>query len=173
MKPDRKIIIDGPFGTGMATEVCNQLLTLSAKSNEDILLIVKSFGGACTAAFAIIDTIRLVEARCNVVTLGVGYCQSAGALIVAGGTKGKRFALPSVRFMFHGPNGVAVTTIKGLDTMRYFKEEQENMYSEITGRPPLYFDEIMDRDFHCTPKEAIGHGLLDGVIGSIYETEVE
>lgn len=168
MKSNRRIVIDGPFERGMAASVCDQLQRLARESDEDILITINSYGGDCCAAFAILDTIRAVEHRCAVHTLAIGKVMSAGALITASGTKGKRMSLPSTRFMFHGPNGRAVLTHDGLNTMRFFKEEQESIYAEITGRSPLYFDELMNRDFYCTPEEAIEHGLLDGIVGSIY-----
>lgn len=171
MDKDRIIYVDGPFERGMARAVCNGMETMAKQSQDDILLVVNSFGGDCCAAFSIYDTIQMLQGHCDVAGLAVSKVMSAGALTVSSCTKGKRYSLPSTRFMYHGPNGAAVLSQEGLETMRYFKEEQERIYAELSGRSRAYFDELMNRDFYATPQEAISHGLLDGIVGSIYEID--
>lgn len=166
---ERMIIIHGDFTVSLASEVINKIEVLSDKSPEDITLVIDSYGGSCDGCFGILDAMD--RSRCDIITIAVGKSMSAGGLILASGTKGKRLALPNATVMYHEPNGMAFLSIKGLECMRFFKDLQEELYSEITGRSVNYIEELLNKDLFLTADVAREHGFIDGVVGSIYSVQ--
>lgn len=164
---ERIIFLGGPINDQVANVVIAQLLFLEhADPKKDILLYINSPGGSVTAGLAILDTMNHVKP--DVQTVCVGLAASMGAILLAAGQKGKRFALPNSEVMIHQPMGgiegqasdIAITAKNILRT-------RDNLYrilSEATGKPAKTIEADADRDNWMTAVEAKKYGLVDEVI---------
>jgi ATP-dependent Clp protease protease subunit len=146
-----------------------QLLTLeSMDSDRDIILYINSPGGSFTALTAIYDTMQFV--RPDVMTICLGQAASAAAIILAGGAKGKRYALEHSRILIHQPSSegggqASDIEIQAREIMR-MRELLENMLSKHTIRTPQEIAQDIERDKILTAAEAVEYGLIDQVLAS-------
>lgn len=164
---DRIVFIGTAIDDNVSNIVIAQMLFLQMEDpDKDISIYINTPGGAVTAGLAIYDTIQFVKP--NVATYCVGQATSMGALLLAAGTKGKRFALPHARIMIHQPwggvQGVAADiSIQAKEILR-LRDKINEILSAHTGQS---FDKIAkdtDRDFYMSPQEAKEYGLIDEVI---------
>jgi ATP-dependent Clp protease protease subunit len=164
---DRIIFIGGPIDDHVADLVMAQLLFLDAEDpKKDISIYINSPGGVVTAGMAIYDTIQYIKS--NVSTICIGQAASAAAVLLAAGTKGKRFALPNARVMIHqvmgGAEGQATDVeIQTREIVRIKKAINEIM-AKHTGQTITKIEKDTDRDFYMTAQEAKKYGIIDQVI---------
>lgn len=159
------------FGTQLDDTVANliiaQMLHLEAEDpGKDIRLYINSPGGDMTALFAIYDTMQLL--RCDVATFCIGQAASAAAVILAGGTKGKRFALPNSRVLIHQPHGGAQGQTKDMELavkeMVLMRERMTLALAEDTGQTVEQIAIDIDRDFILRGEDAVAYGLVDEIL---------
>ena len=164
---DRIIFLGEEINDTVASVVVAQLLFLEAEDpDKDIHLYINSPGGSVTAGFAIYDTMQFI--KCDVETICIGMAASFGAFLLAGGTKGKRMALPNAEIMIHQPLGGA----KGQETeiqiaaahMAKTKALLNKILSENTGQPIETIQQDTERDNWKSAEEAMQYGLIDSVI---------
>lgn len=166
---DRIIFIGTPIDDSEANLVIAQLLFLEAEDpDKDIHLYVNSPGGSVTASLAIYDTMQYVKP--DIETICMGQAASGAALLLAAGTKGKRYALPHARIMIHQPYGgvqgqAADIQIQAREILR-MREELNRIFAKHTGQPLERIEKDSDRDFFMSPIEAKEYGLIDEVIYS-------
>lgn len=163
---DRVIFLKDEFTRDMANTIVAQLLFLESADNEsDIYMYVHSPGGYVTAAFAILDTMNYIKP--DVVTVGMGQCASAGSFILAGGTKGKRYALPNTEVMIHelaaGTNGKFNNMINDLKHFERVYNRMAEYYQKFTGQKLDKIKKDMQIDNYMTAEEAKEYGLIDEV----------
>ena len=165
---DRIIMLSDQVSDASASLIVAQLLFLEATApDKDIQFYINSPGGSVTAAFAIFDTMRYL--KCDVSTICVGFAASAASLLLAAGTKGKRFALPNSEIMIHQPS---VSGIEGQATdivihsrwMLKTKQKLQEIYAELTGQPVEKIAADMERDFFMTAEDAKAYGLVDDLL---------
>ncbi len=166
---DRIIFLGEEVTDTSANLVVAQMLFLESEDpNKDIHLYINSPGGSVTAGMAIYDTMRYV--KCDVSTICMGMAASMGAFLLAGGQKGKRFALPNADIMIHQPSGQAqgqasdikITADKILQTRQHLNE----ILAENTGQPLDVIEADTERDNWMTADEAKAYGLIDEVVVS-------
>ena len=164
---DRIIFLGEEVNDVSANLVVAQMLHLEAEDpGKDIQLYINSPGGSVTAGWAIYDTMQYI--KCDVSTICMGMAASMGAFLLAGGTKGKRMALPNAEIMIHQPLGGArgqATEIKIvadmiLKTRRRLNEE----LAKNTGQPIEVIEVDTERDNYMSAQEALEYGLIDSVI---------
>jgi len=164
---DRIIFIGTPIDDMVANLVIAQMLFLQMEDvNKDINVYVNSPGGSVTSGLAIYDTMQFV--KCDVGTYCVGQATSMGALLLAAGTKGKRFALPNSRIMIHQPwggiQGVAEDiSIHAKEILR-MREKINEILALHTGKPLEKIQKDTDRDYFMSAQEAKDYGIIDEVI---------
>ncbi len=169
---DRIIFIGGPEGavtTDSANMIIAQLLYLDAEDNEkDINLYINSPGGLVTAGLAVYDTMQFIKAP--ITTICIGMAMSFGALLLAAGTKGKRFALPYARVMVHQPLVWGGISGQATDIEIESKELQDNkdklieILSKHTGQSKEKVRADCERNFYLSAAEAKTYGIIDDVI---------
>jgi ATP-dependent Clp protease protease subunit len=166
---ERIIFLGQPIDDTVANDVMAQLLTLeSMDSDRDIILYINSPGGSFTALTAIYDTMQFV--RPDVMTICLGQAASAAAIILAGGAKGKRYALEHSRILIHQPSSegggqASDIEIQAREIMR-MRELLESMLSKHTIRTPEQVAQDIERDKILTAAEAVEYGLIDQVLAS-------
>ncbi len=167
MLKERVIFLVGPVEDHMANLVVAQLLFLESENpDKDIHLYINSPGGAVNAGLAIYDTMQFIKP--DVSTVCIGQAASMGAVILAGGAKGKRFALPHARMMVHQPLGgfqgqATDIEIHAKEILRV-RERLNTLLSRHTGRALDQIRDDTDRDFFMDGEEAKTFGLIDKVI---------
>ena len=165
---DRIILLGTVIDDNVANLIVAQLLFLQAEDpKKDIDLYINSPGGSCTAGLAIYDTIQSLS--CDVKTYCIGQCASMGAVLLAAGTAGKRFALPHSRIMIHQPWGGAQGTasdinIQAQEILRT-KATLNGILAAHTGQKLSKIEKDTDRDFFMSAEEAVKYGLVDQVVG--------
>ena len=164
---DRIIFLGEEVTDTSASIVVAQLLFLEAEDPEkDIHLYINSPGGSVTAGMAIYDTMQYI--KCDVSTICLGMAASMGAFLLAGGTKGKRFALPNSTIMIHQPSGGAqgqATEIQIVaDHIAKTKRTLNEILAANTGQPLEVVEKDTDRDNYMSAEEAKAYGLIDGVV---------
>lgn len=163
---DRIIFAVGPVDDHMANLIVAQMLFLESENPEkDVHLYINSPGGSVTAGLAIYDTMQFI--RCDVLTMCVGHAASMGALLLAAGAPGKRFALPNARIMIHQPSGgsqgvASDIEIQAREILRMRTQLNEILASH-TGQSIEQIAKDTDRDRWMTPDEAASYGLIDTV----------
>jgi len=166
---ERIIFLGQPIDDTVANDVMAQLLTLeSMDSDRDIILYINSPGGSFTALTAIYDTMQFV--RPDVMTICLGQAASAAAIILAGGAKGKRYALEHSRILIHQPSSegggqASDIEIQAREILR-MRELLESMLSKHTIRTPAEIAGDIERDKILTAAEAVEYGLIDQVLAS-------
>ena len=170
---ERVIFIVGPVEDYMANLVVVQLLFLESENPEkDVALYINSPGGIVSAGLAIYDTMQFI--RPDVSTICVGQAASMGAVLLAGGTKGKRFCLPHSRVMIHQPLGgfqgqatdIEIHAKEILDS----RDRLNRILSTHTGQAIDKIRQDTDRDNFMTGEQAVAYGLIDGVLAQRAET---
>ncbi|EGT4599848.1 ATP-dependent Clp endopeptidase proteolytic subunit ClpP [Clostridioides difficile] len=164
---DRIIFIGEEINDAIASLVVAQLLFLESEDpDSDIIIYINSPGGSATAGFAIYDTMNYV--RCDVSTICIGMAASMSAFLLAGGTHGKRCALPNSEIMIHQPMGGAkgqATDVKiAVDNILKIKERLDRILSENTGKSIEDIRRDTDRDNFMTAIEAKEYGLIDYIM---------
>ena len=150
-----------------ASLVVAQLLFLESEDpSKDINLYINSPGGSVTAGMAIYDTMNYI--KCDVSTVCMGMAASMGAFLLAGGTKGKRFALPNAEVMIHQPSGGArgqATEIRIVAEQILRKKKRLNeIWAANTGQPIEVIEQDTERDNYMTAEEAVKYGLVDAIL---------
>ena len=166
---ERIIFLVGPISDLNANLVIAQMLYLASKdSKRDIKLYINSPGGSVTAGLAIYDTMQYL--KCPVSTICIGLTASMAAVILAAGTKGKRFSLPNAEILLHqvagGAQGQAIDIEITARQIIKMKEKLNKILSSHTGQALTKVEKDTDRDFYLTAEEAKKYGLIDEVIGS-------
>ena len=164
---DRIIFLGDEVNDVIAGLIVSQLLFLEAEDpGKDIQLYINSPGGSVTAGMAIYDTMQYI--KCDVSTICLGMAASMGAFLLAGGAKGKRFALPHSTIMIHQPSGGAqgqATEIQIVaDHIAQTKRTLNELLAANTGQPIEVVERDTDRDNYMTAEEAKAYGLIDGVV---------
>ena len=167
---DRIIFLGEEVNDVSASIIVAQLLFLEAEDpSKDIQLYINSPGGSVTAGMAIYDTMKYI--KCDVSTICLGMAASMGAFLLAGGTKGKRFALPNSEILIHQPliagGGISgqCTDIKiHSDHMVKTREKLNRILAQNTGKPIEQINIDTERDNYMTAQEALAYGLIDSVV---------
>ncbi len=165
---DNIIFIGTPVDDGVANLVTAQLLFLEAEDpDRDIYLYINSPGGSITAGLAIYDTIQFVKNDVN--TICIGQAASMGALLLASGSAGKRFALPHSRILIHQPamsglSGQATDIdIQAKEILR-MREITNQIFADHTGQEMSRIERDVERDYIMEPKQALEYGIIDQII---------
>ena len=164
---DRIIFLGEEVTDVSANLIAAQMLFLESEDpGKDIQLYINSPGGSVTAGMAIYDTMQYI--KCDVSTICLGMAASMGAFLLAGGTKGKRFALPNSTIMIHQPSGGAqgqATEIQIVaDHIAKTKRTLNEILAANTGQPLEVVEKDTDRDNYMSAEEALAYGLIDGVV---------
>ena len=164
---ERIVFLGGPVNDSTANSIIAQFLFLASKDDKkDIQLYINSPGGSVTAGLAIYDTMQYI--KCPVSTVCVGMAASMGAVLLAAGTKGKRFALPNAEIMLHqvagGAEGVASDIEINARQIIKIKESLNNIIAKHTSQPVEKIARDTDRDFYLNAAEAKDYGVIDEVI---------
>ena len=164
---DRIIFLGEEVNDVTASLVVAELLFLEAEDpGKDIQLYINSPGGSVTAGMAIYDTMQYI--KCDVSTICLGMAASMGAFLLAGGTKGKRFALPNSTIMIHqssgGAQGQATEIQIVADHIAKTKRTLNEILAANTGQPLEVVEKDTDRDNYMSAEEALAYGLIDGVV---------
>ncbi len=164
---DRIIFIGTPINDFVANAVIAQMLFLQMEdAKKDIRLYINSPGGSVTDGMAIYDTMNFL--KCEIVTYCVGQAASMSTLLLAAGTKGKRFALPNSRVMMHQPSGGATgqtsdISIAAKEIVRW-RERMNELIALHTNKTKEQVESDSDRDFYLTAYDAAEYGIIDKVI---------
>src|SRR5450432_3934961 len=172
---DRIIFLGTPIDDHIANLVIAQLLFLQMEDGKkDISIYINSPGGSVTAGLAIYDTMQFLT--CDVTTYCLGMAASMGAVLLAAGTKGKRFALPNSDIMIHqvsgGAQGQASDVERTVEYMFKLKKRLIRILSQHTGKPEEQVKQDSDRDYYMTADEACAYGLVDEVVKSRKEAKL-
>ena len=164
---DRIIFLGEEVNDVTASLVVAQILFLESEDpTKDINLYINSPGGSVVAGMAIYDTMQYV--KCDVSTICMGMAASMGAFLLAGGTKGKRYALPNAEIMIHQPSGGAqgqATEIKIVaEQILKTKEKLNKILAENTNQPIEVIERDTERDNYMSAEEALAYGIIDKVI---------
>lgn len=163
---DRIIFIGGEINDDIANTIIGQLLFLDSKSNDDISLYINSPGGSISAGMAIYDTMNFIKS--DVSTICVGMAASMASVLLASGTKKKRFILPNSEVMIHQPlGGVSgqATEIKIVaDRILYLRNKLNKILSEKTGQDIKIIEQDTERDHYLSAEEALKYGLVDKIL---------
>ncbi len=169
---DRIIFIGSPIDDGVANVVIGQLLFLQMEdAKKDIQLYINSPGGVVTGGMAIYDAMNFLQ--CDIATYCIGQAASMATVLLAAGTKGKRYALPNSRVMIHQPTGgaggqTADIAIAAREILRWRRTLNE-VLARHTGKTPEQIDKDSDRDYHMSAEEALAYGIVDKVMASARE----
>ena len=166
---ERIIFLTGPVDDMVSSLICAQLLYLESENpSKDISFYINSPGGIVTAGLAIYDTMNYV--RPDISTVCFGQAASMGSLLLAAGTKGKRFGLPHSRIMIHQPSGGFQGQAADIDIhareILNLRARLNQIYANHTEQPIDVIEKRMDRDSFLSPEEAKEFGLIDDVVDS-------
>jgi ATP-dependent Clp protease protease subunit len=164
---NRIILLQGPIHDGNANELVMKLLFLQSENRrKDIHFYINSPGGSVSATLAIYDTMQILS--CPVGTYCVGLAASGGAVLLAGGAKGKRFALPNAKVMIHQPYGQVGGQVSDIEIQAKeilsTRETLNQILADHTGQPIERIARDTDRDFYMSAKEAKEYGLVDDIL---------
>ncbi len=164
---ERLVFIVGTIDDYVANLVVAQLLFLESENpDKDISLYINSPGGVVTAGLSIYDTMQFVKP--DVSTICVGQAASAGALLLAGGAKGKRYCLPHSRMMIHQPSGGAQGQATDIDIhareILHLRERLNEIMAKHTGQPIERIQQDTERDRFLGGEEAVKYGLIDSIL---------
>lgn len=164
---DRIIFLGDEVTDASASVIVAQLLFLESQdSAKDISLYINSPGGSVTAGLAIYDTMRFI--KCDVSTMCIGLAASMGAFLLAGGTKGKRYALKNSEIMIHQPSGGAKGPATDIQIAANYVMKHKRLLNQIlanhTGKSIEQIEIDTDRDYFMSAKEAKEYGLIDSVL---------
>jgi len=164
---ERIIMLNGEIDDVCASNVIAQLLYLSSKEpGKDIQLYINSVGGSITSGMAIYDTMQYIN--CDVVTICVGLAASMGAFLLAGGSKGKRYALENAEIMIHQPSGGVSGVASDIDIaakrILKLKEKLNYILALNTNQDYNKIKNDTERDYFMSAKEALNYGIIDKII---------
>lgn len=173
---DRIIFLGTPITDEISNVIMAQLIHLEGEDpTKDINLYINSPGGSVTSALAIYDTIEFIKP--DVTTICMGQAASAAAILLAAGTKGKRFALPHARILIHQPHGGAEGQSSDIEIqareIQRIRDLLDQILADKTGQPLERITEDTDRDFIMTADEAVEYGIIDQVLQSRRLQEVQ
>ncbi len=169
---DRIIFVGDAINDSIANLVIAQMLFLQNENkSQDINVYINSPGGSITAGLAIYDTMQFV--KCDVATFCIGQAFSMGAILIAAGTKGKRYGLPHTRIMLHQPwggtSGTATDISIQAEEIMYMKRSLNEILVKHTNQPIEKVEKDFDRDFYMSAQEAKEYGIIDEVIETLSE----
>ncbi|MFC6687773.1 ATP-dependent Clp protease proteolytic subunit [Jhaorihella thermophila] len=173
---ERIVFVNGPIHDGMCHLVVAQLLHLEAENpKKEISIYINSPGGVVTSGLAIYDTMQYIKPACS--TLVIGQAASMGSLLLVGGEKGMRFALPNSRIMVHQPSGgyqgqATDIMIHAAETQK-LKDRLYDIYVKHTGQPKKEIERALERDNFMSPEEAKEWGHIDEIVESRARPEEE
>jgi ATP-dependent Clp protease, protease subunit len=164
---NRIILLQGEIHDGNANEIVMKLLYLQSENRrKPIHFYINSPGGSVTATLAIYDTMQICS--CDVATYCVGLAASGGAVLLAGGAKGKRFALPNAKVMIHQPYGQVGGQISDIeiqaDEIFKTREVLNQILAQHTGQPLERIAKDTNRDYYMTSAECKAYGLVDDIL---------
>ena len=164
---ERVIFIVGPVEDHMANLVVAQLLFLESENpDKDIHLYINSPGGVITSGLSILDTMRFIKP--DVSTMCIGQAASMGAVLLASGAKGKRYALPHSRIMIHQPSGGAQGQATDIEIQAreilYMRERLNKVLAEATGQPADKIARDVERDLFMSAEQARDYGIIDTIL---------
>ncbi len=167
---DRIVFIGGPIDDNVANIVIAQMLFLqNDNKNQDINIYINSPGGSITAGLAIYDTMQFVH--CDVATFCIGQAYSMGAVLMAAGTKKKRYSLPHTRIMLHQPwggtSGTATDISIQAEEIMFMKKSLNEILVKHSDQSIEKVEKDFDRDFYMSAQEAKEYGIIDEVIESL------
>ena len=173
---NRIIFLQGEINNGSANELIMKLLYLqSTGKKKDIHFYINSPGGSVSAMLAVYDTMRILS--CPVNTYCVGLAASGGAVLLAGGTKGKRFALPHSKIMIHQPWGGVSGQVSDIEIQAQQilqdRDTLNQVLAEHTGKSVEQIAKDTDRDYYLTAQEAKDYGLVDDILSAEKPKEEE
>ncbi len=164
---ERIIFLGSPIDDNVANIVIAQLLFLESEDPaKDIYMYINSPGGIITSGLAIYDTMQYIKP--DVVTMCIGQAASMSAVLLAGGTKGKRFALPHSRILIHQPLGgvqgqATDINIQAREILR-MRQELNTILTKHTGQPMEKIEIDTERDFYMTAQQALEYGIIDKIV---------
>lgn len=162
----REVHVNGEINDETAASICAQLRYLATKNNDVINLYINSSGGSITAGLAIFDTMQYIKP--DVSTICIGMAASMGAFLLAGGAKGKRYALPNAEVMIHQPSGGARGQATDIcihaENILRTKQKLNKILAENTGKPVEEVERDTERDNFMTAEEARAYGLIDEIL---------
>ncbi len=163
---DRIIFLGEEIDDDSANMIISELLFLDSKSHDDISLYINSPGGSITSGMAIYDTMNFIKS--DVSTICVGMAASMASVILASGTKGKRYILPNSEVMIHQPlggvNGQATEIKIVADRILYLRNKLNGIIAEKTGKDIEKIEKDTERDYYLSAKEAKAYGLVDKIL---------
>jgi len=165
---ERIIFLGSPIIDAVANSIIAQLLFLASRDpKKEIQLYINSPGGVLTSALAIYDTMQYI--KCPISTVCVGSAASAAAILLAAGTKGKRFSLPNAQILLHqvavsGVSGQAVEVEIAAKQIIKLKDKVNKILAKHTGQPLERIEKDTDRDFYLSAEESKEYGVIDEVI---------
>ncbi len=167
---DRIIMVSGEIEDHMANVIVAQLLHLTAEDSEkDIQMYINSPGGSISAGFAIYDTMQFVKN--DISTICTGMAASFGTILLTGGTKGKRMALPNSEIMIHQPlggaKGQASDVLIYAERLIKSRQQLNRILADHTGQPLERVEKDTERDHFLTAEEAVAYGLVDRIVTRI------
>lgn len=171
---ERIVLLSGEVTDASSELIVAQLLFLEGEDpDKDIQLYIDSPGGSVTAGLAIYDTMKFI--KCDVSTIAIGLAASMGSFLLAGGTKGKRYALPNTEVLIHQPSGgsqgQASDMIIAAKNIEKTREKLNRILAENTGRPYEDLVRDTDRDNWMSAQEALDYGLIDHIYTTRKEIE--
>jgi ATP-dependent Clp protease protease subunit len=171
---NRIVFLDGPIHDASANMIVMKLLFLQSENrHQDIHLYINSPGGSVSATMAIYDTMQFLD--CPIATYCVGLSASGGAIVLAGGSKGKRFALPHAKIMIHQPYGQVGGQVSDIEIQAEEIIKSRHVINEIlakhTGQPIERIARDTERDRYLSAMQAKEYGLVDEVVGHIPGSE--
>ena len=163
---ERIVFVVGPIDDNVANLIVAQLLFCeSENADKDVQLYINSPGGSVTSGLAVYDTMQFIN--CEVSTLCIGQAASMGALLLAGGAKGKRFCLPNSRVMIHQPTGGSQGQASDIEIQAkeilYLRERMNEILAEHTGKTKEQVAADTERDNFMTARQALEYGMVDKV----------
>ncbi len=164
---ERIIFLTGMVEDQIASLICAQLLYLESENpNKDISIYINSTGGSVTSGMAIYDTMQYIKP--DISTVCIGQAASMGSLLLAAGTKGKRYVLPNSRIMVHQPSGGVQGQASDIqihaNEILALRENLNKIYVKHTGQDIKKIEEYLDRDSFLGPEEAKSFGLIDKIV---------
>lgn len=164
---ERIILLNGEINDNSASIVVAELIYLSSQDpTKDISLYINSPGGSITAGMAIYDTMNFI--KCDVSTICVGMCASMAAFLLAGGKKGKRYALPNSEIMIHQPLGGGQGQATDISIMANrllkIKKKLNSILSNNTGKDLSQIEQDTERDYFLDASDALEYGIIDKII---------
>ena len=172
---ERIVFIGTPVGDQIANLIIAQMLFLASEDpKKDISLYINTPGGSVTAGMAIFDTMQYIQP--DVATICIGQASSMGAVLLAGGAKGKRQSLPNARVLLHQPMGglsgqAADMEIHAREIIK-LREQLDGMLAQCTGQSVDRIREDTERDFYMTPEEARDYGIIDDIFTPAQAAEI-